>query len=156
MSDTQKVWVLSVAGILSTGLLSGCATSTSTENIHSLGLKAKCREDGVKAQANWKATHPAATGNPTADQAETTTSGGWLPNDEYSYNAQFNTCLWSGYYFGSHSGVVWRSKLILDVYSNKPLIQFVEAGDKQVGDVSENAFERRKIELFGLVADKLH
>jgi len=156
MSDTQKVWLLGVAGIVSTALLSGCATGASTENARLLALKAKCREDGAKAQADWKATRPAATWYPTADQSDKTTLGGWLPSDEYTYNSRLNTCLWSGYYFGSHGGVSWRFKLVLDVYGNKPLIQFTEAGDKQVGDVSEDAFDRRKAELFGLVADQLH
>ena len=41
-------------------------------------------------------------------------------------------------------------KFILDVYTNKILIEYTEHNGQQIGDVSEIDFKRRKAELFNL------
>ena len=127
----------------------GCSRREA-ENSRLLELRTKCRDDGAKVQVEWKAAHPSATA--AGGHGELTTLGGWLATDEYTYEPRSNTCLWSGEYRGAHGPLgVWHVKIILDVYTNKPLIQFVESDGKQVGDVTEVEFERRKTALFGSI-----
>ena len=118
----------------------------SSERQADIALKSKCREDGAKFAAEWKAAHPA--GDAGADNM--TWVGGWLAlADEYAYSPQLNTCLWSGEYNGAHGPLgAWHAKLILDVYANKRLIEFTGSDGKQVGETSEADFERKKTELF--------
>jgi hypothetical protein len=96
--------------------------------------KAKCREDGDKAQAGWKSWYAGGGQN-------------WNKADEYAYNPTLNTCLWSGEYYSPDAKT--HVKLVLDVYANRILVQFEEIGGKQLGEPSEAEFERRKAELIG-------
>ena len=80
---------------------------------------------------------------------------------EYTYNRELKTCLWLGEYRGPSidtEEVGGKSRLmpvqthvqfILDVFTNKPLIEYTEHNGKQIGDVSEADFKKRKTELFG-------
>jgi hypothetical protein len=64
---------------------------------------------------------------------------------QYSYNPSLKTCLWADEYWSPTDHV----QFILDVYTNKTLIEYTEQGIKQIGDVSYTDFARRKAELFG-------
>src|ERR1700726_4447382 len=86
-------------------LISGCERPLSTDNAHVLALKSKCRQDGLRVQAEWKARYHGET---------------WSSEDEYAYNPQLNTCLWSAEYWGpSLIAGEHHVKLILDVYANR-------------------------------------
>ncbi len=113
-----------------------------------IAFKSKCREDGAIFAAEWKTAHP--SGYAAGGDGDLTAAGGWLALDQYAYSPQLNTCLWSGEYNGTQGLLgVWHVKLILDVYANKRLIEFDESNGKQVGEISEADFEKKKTELLG-------
>jgi hypothetical protein len=129
--------------------IGGCdrVTPSKQDNAQLLALKSKCREDGEKVRAEWKRTY-------FQDR--------FSDEPEYSYSPSLKTCLWIGEYRGpsvdveSTGGgkdklvpVQTHVQFILDVYTNKPLVEFTEHDGKQIGDVSEADFKRRKAELFG-------
>lgn len=85
-----------------------------------LDLKDKCREDGRKVRVEWVARYHGET---------------FSGEDEYAYNAELNTCLWTEEYWGPAAllGGQIRVKFILDVQGNKTLIEFTEHNGKQLG-----------------------
>src|SRR5579884_979361 len=133
-----------LAVLVSVLICAACKTGPSQSDAQvEIAFKSKCRDDGKKYASEWKAAHP--SGVASGGYSELTTLGGWLAVDEFAYNKRLNTCLWSGEYNGAHGALgTWHVKLIVDVYANKPLIQFAESDGKQVGIVSGAAFEKKK------------
>ena len=135
---------LVISGVLT---IAGCdnVTLSKEDNAQLLALKSKCREDGEKVRAEWKRTYFQDT---------------FSDEPEYGYSPALKTCLWIGEYRGPSVDVQpaggGKDKLIpvqthvqfiLDVYTNKTLIEYTEHNGKQIGDVSEADFKRRKAEL---------
>jgi hypothetical protein len=124
-------------------LIGGCdsVTRRREEDLRVLTLKSKCREDGEKVRSEWKRTYYLDT---------------FSDEPGYSYSEPLKTCLWIDEYTGpaiDFESVAGRSvpklvsvrthvKFILDVYTNKPLIEYTEHDGKQIGDVSEADFKR--------------
>ncbi len=125
----------------------GCERPASKgEDSQLLALKSKCREDGQKVRAEWMRTYFQDT---------------FSDEPEYGYSSALKTCLWIGEYQGP--GADWEPaadggkkrlipvqthvKFILDIYSNKTLIECTQHNGKQIGEVSEADFKRRKAEL---------
>jgi hypothetical protein len=108
-----------------------------------ISLKSKCREDGEKVRLEWKNTYYQDV---------------FSDEPEYAYNPSLKTCLWLGEYRGPSIDkepttgrlipVQTHVIFILDVYSNKTLIEYTEHNGQQIGDISETDFRRRKAELF--------
>ena len=124
--------------------IGGCQKATNqTDDLQLLSLKSKCREDGEKVRSEWKKTY---WQDVFSDDAE------------YAYNPSLKTCLWFGEYHGPSMdkepatgkliAVQANVKFILDVYTNKTLIEYTEHNGQQIGDVSEAHFNQRKAELF--------
>jgi hypothetical protein len=127
-------------------IIIGCGTTVNRESeLQLISLKSKCREDGEKTRAEWKKTYFQDT---------------FADEPEYSYNPTLKTCLWLGEYRGP-AGIIEPTtkkaayvqthvKFILDVYTNKTIIEYTEHDGKQIGDVTEATFNQRKAELFTL------
>lgn len=122
----------------------GCerGSGTQTDDLRLLSLKSKCRDEGVKVFQEWKKTFFQDT---------------FSDASEYTYNPALKTCLWLGEYYGpsfdrDKAGklvpVQTHVKLIVDVYTNKPLIEFTAHGAEQIGDVSEKEFNAKRADLF--------
>lgn len=130
--------------------ISGCSNSTSNQekDLRLLALKSKCREDGEKVRSEWKQRYYQDV---------------FSEEPEYSYNQSLNTCLWLGEYRGKSAdwlpvpgrsvpkivSVQTHVQFILDIYTNKTLIEYTEHDGKQIGDVSKADFETDKTRLFG-------
>jgi len=127
-------------------LIASCQKSASegVDALKLMSLKSKCREDGEKARLEWKKTYYQDT---------------FSDEPEYAYNPALNTCLWLGEYTGPSADrdestgkivpVQTHVRFILDVYTNKTLIEYTEHDGQQIGDVSAMAFNLRKTQLFG-------
>lgn len=125
----------------------GCGTNSASRrnDLALLQLKSKCREDGEKTRATWKTRYYQDT---------------FSDEPQYAYSESLQTCLWLDEYRGpsfdrNASGkiipVQTRVRFILDIYSNKPLIEYTEHGGEQIGDVSLAAFNQKRAEFFNSV-----
>lgn len=141
---------LVLVGILYTlSTTGGCGKATQEDDLHLISLKSKCREDGEKVRVEWKRTYYQDV---------------FSDEPEYVYNQSLKTCLWIDEYTGpsiDSEPVVGSSvprlvsvrthvKFILDIYTNKTLVEYTEHDGKQIGDVSAADFNRRKAQLSGL------
>ena len=124
--------------------MAGCGKVTLSQNddLHPLALKSKCREDGEKIRSEWKRTYFQDV---------------FSDEPQYVYNRSLQTCFWLGEYTGPSIDRGSAGKLvpvqthvqfILDVYTNKTLIEYTEHNGEQIGDVSKADFQRRKSQLF--------
>lgn len=123
----------------------GCQSAPSPEHadLQLMSLKSKCREDGDKVRSAWKATYYQDT---------------FSDEPEYAYSPSLKTCLWLGEYSGPSVDKDPRTgklipvrahvKFILDVYTNKSLIEYTEHNGQQIGDISEADFMRQKARWF--------
>jgi hypothetical protein len=62
-------------------------------------------------------------------------------------NSRLNTCLWFGEYRARDDLGTVHDEVIVDVYSNKPVIEFVEENGKQLTSISEQYFRQQKDKL---------
>jgi hypothetical protein len=119
-------------------IIGGCVqTARQEDDGHLLALKSKCREDGDKARQEWARTY-------FGEQ--------FSKEPEYAYSPSLKTCIWLGEYWGPASlepGEI-HVRFILDVYSNKILIEYTALNGKQIGDVSAAEFERMRMDVLGL------
>ena len=126
-------------------ILAGCGTGPSNglSDQELLSLKSKCRQDGERVRQEWQRTYFQDV---------------FSDEPQYVYNRQLKTCLWLGEYTGPSLdsddatsnliSVQTHVKFILDVYTNKTLIEYTEHNGKPIGEVTEAAFVQRKAELF--------
>ena len=139
MQGFCSFWCLVVALFTTTlvVLIGGCVQAKQQDDLHLLGLKSKCREDADKARQEWARTY-------FGEQ--------FSKEPEYAYSPTLKTCVWVGEYWGPaslESGEI-HVRFILDVYSNKTLIEYTALNHKQIGDISMEEFERKRMELLGL------
>src|SRR6266436_10100688 len=104
-------------------IIGGCerASVKQTTDLDLVSLKSKCREDGVKVRSEWKKTFYQDI---------------FSDEPEYAYNPSLKTCLWLGEYRGPSMDkepttgklipVQTHVHFILDVYTNKTLIEYTE------------------------------
>jgi hypothetical protein len=137
-----------IAVLSSLVLLGGCRRVPDRENeLELLSLKSKCREDGERVRLEWKKTYFQDT---------------FSDEPEYTYNRERRTCLWLGEYSGPSFDrqetagsstpklirVQTHVRFILDVYTNRTLIEYTEHDGQQIGDVTKAEFERVRKQLF--------
>jgi hypothetical protein len=102
-----------------------------------LTMKSKCREDGDKVRAEW---------------ARTYFSEQFSKEPEYAYSPSLKTCIWVGEYWGKSALLPGEMhvRFLLDVYSNKTLIEYTANDGKPIGEISAMDFERKRMEILGL------
>ena len=131
---------LAVALLVIAGL--GCARSRLQDPEALLKLKQRCGEAGAKARAEWIAKYDKEHFSETP---------------EYAYNASLNTCLYADSYWDNENLIVKMGggnmvevRFVLDVYTNKTLIEYTAYDGKAIeGSPSEAQFEAEKRRLMG-------
>jgi hypothetical protein len=122
-------------------LVSGCAPRGSENNAALLKLKGQCQEAGAKARSEWVAKYHGET---------------FSDEPEYAYNATLNTCLYADSYTDNETNLFAKLagathvevRFVLDVYSNKTLIEYTAYDGKAIsGSPSEATFEAEKRRL---------
>lgn len=103
-----------------------------------LMLKSKCREDGKSV----------------ADERIKMYSRDLLiftRDPQYTYNESLKTCLYAHSYMGGPlpgAGGVKYNAFIMDVYTNRPIIDYSEIAGEQLGSISRDDFNKKYKELF--------
>jgi hypothetical protein len=129
------------AATLGLALLS-CAPQRTEDNGALLKLKSQCQEAGEKARAEWVAKYDREHFSETP---------------EYAYNESLHTCLYADSYWDTENLIVKMGggnmvevRFILDVYTNKTLIEYTAYDGKPIeGSPSEAKFEAEKRRLMG-------
>ena len=119
-----------------------CAPQRSDDSAAFLKLKSECQEAGEKARGQWVAKY---------DQEH------FSQTPEYAYNAALNTCLYADSYWDNENPLVKMGggnmvevRFVLDVYTNKTLIEYTAYDGKPIqGSPSEAKFEAEKRRLMG-------
>jgi len=137
----KQITVLLLAVLLLT--VPSCAVPRQSKNSAvALKMKSQCADAGAKARAEWikeyKGEHFSET-------------------PEYAYNASLNTCLYADSYWDTENpllklegGKMVEVRFVLDVYTNKTLIEYTAYDAKPIkGSPSEAQFEAEKRRLMG-------
>ena len=123
-------------------LVLSCTPHRTEDSGSLLKMKSECAEAGAKARAEWAAQYNREHFSETP---------------EYAYNASLNTCLYADSYWDDVNPIVKlgggnRSEVrfVLDVYTNKTLIEYTAYDGKPIeGSPSEAKFEGEKRRLMG-------
>src|SRR5262245_48501606 len=131
-----------------------------------LSMKAKCREAGERASAQWRSLHSREAAEKQIEQGFITLKGGlplaFFSPPEYAYSEDLNTCLYAdgGMSVGTtgrdgYTKNVNRHRYVVDVYRNKTILQLLLLNGEVYEDAndpslckSEAEFEARKARLF--------
>jgi hypothetical protein len=105
-------------------------------------MKSQCAEAGAKARAEW---------------IEKYYGEHFSEAPEYAYNASLNTCLYADSYWDTTNLVVKigggnkiEVRFVLDVYTNKTLIEYTAYDGKAIkGSPTEAHYEAEKRRLMG-------
>lgn len=97
-----------------------------------LVLKSKCKEAGQKTRLEWIVAYPQDI---------------FANEPEYGYVQSLHTCVWIDEYWGPPLKSREHVKFVLDVFSNKIVIEYKEHDGRQSGALSEAEFNRRKVDL---------
>ena len=149
----MKRWLRGLTGVLILALGGGCSTGgePSVNREAQLRMKSVCREAGQKARRGWLAQYPRET---------------FSDSPEFGYSASLNTCLYSDEYTDLDNGTsiphallgakVRRDRFVLDVYTNKVLLEYTEHDGRSITTAAdpimcrtEAEFNAKKAELFG-------
>src|SRR5260221_6761763 len=137
-----------LAYALATGCSHGVQDSRSDDAV--LRMKNQCKEAGEKAEAEWVARYTRET---------------FSDSPEYAYSPKLNTCLYADEYTDVNTGrsielgllgaKSRRDRFVLDVYTNKVLLEYTEHNGQSITNDSdavncrsEAEFVARKAELF--------
>ncbi len=119
----------------------GCSPSRTQDTAATLRLKQQCHEAGAKARAEWVARYPEEH---------------FSDEPEYAYNVRLNTCLYCDSYTDNGPVPLFpnvksrEDRFILDVYSNKVLIEYTAHDGMHVPGTSSKAeFEAARRRLMG-------
>ena len=123
-------------------LVGACAQQHADDPSVALKMKSQCQEAGEQARAKWVAEYNREHFSATP---------------EYAYNASLNTCLYADSYWDNENPVVKMGggnmvqvRFVLDVYTNKTLIEYTAYDGKPIKDSpSEAQFEAAKRRLMG-------
>jgi hypothetical protein len=119
-----------------------CTPQRSDDRAALLKLKGECLEAGKKARTEWVAKY---------DHEH------FSEMPEYAYNPSLNTCLYADSYWDNENPLVKSGggnmvevRFVLDVYTNKTLIEYTAYDGKPIkGSPSEAKFEAEKRRLMG-------
>jgi hypothetical protein len=154
MSVMRKLgWVATTLTICA---LVGCSGDRASLNNDEalLKLKEQCRAAGAKTRAEWTAKYPTET---------------FSDSPEYAYSPRLKTCLYADEYTDVDDGSPAyaflqgvksrRDRFVVDVYTNKVLLEYTEHDGRSITTESdpvmcrsEKEFEQRRASLFEVIA----
>lgn len=139
-------WQWGFSGLAVVAIAAGCSDGAhrSEDREAQLRMKATCGQAGRKARQQLVAQYP---------------SERFSDSPEFGYNARLNTCLYSDEYTDTGDALVnaksRRDRFVLDVYSNKVLLEYTEHDGHSITTArdpvacrTDAEFNAKKAELF--------